>query len=1330
MQEIQTSKPSYRFLTAGCKFIFLLIPFLAFSESVRAEEAIDLRGYGKVSAAFTSDRVIFQCETDERADVFLDKLLADLFWDQLMPVEKMNIPVGSSTLTVHSISGQGALLVARAGNRVIALSASDPTLLAALAAKEPLLLGADVTSRAAKPRPLYLDYYDNLAFKAYTLPMKSQLKLGLESHWPFIKKFGLAGIAFYGATFHEQNPAPNVVDWVASDFEVREAEKNGGLVEPKPLFGESPLWVYNTQPERMMKASDTTLLGEWGGAGMAGGHYASRTDSEQPGLVFMRKQMERYKSSPALGGWHFMIGSPGAEYAWHDRASSSWDTSIHGQEGWRHWLKDVCHWSLSDLGTRWYGDAKHFKTWDEVKVPDQNEFFGQLGDDSFRIQNGWQWQLTKSLDDEPAEKCWVPVAMPPSQQQAFLPKDGTDYFENTIDPGAWWKQQKDNGAKDAWLVLGGNGAGSDDARITWNGSPLTLPKDPNSKWGPFAVRVTDSMKPGPNQLRIGLNGKIHVGKGKLAGPVFLTVHEPKHIPHLGMHANARCYDLIEWRNWAYYQVQNRMYEIARKIDPERSLLVSPGGGANANLDYACQLAVDYGIGCQNTGREAYYAPWWGSFGLVNGFYGTSEWSATPKKDLRIGDLLDRGFGWIMFDADSNHSLYHDIEDFQMREKMEGWMTRHQRQIQLFGKYLREQPKVALFRSVEGQRLESKEANAWDIGRGDLQSAHYENVYVSEREIKSGLVNRYPVLIDTGSEFMEPDVVVALRKYVENGGTFVALHNSGRYTALNPDANPLLELSGFKVVGNEKRGKVKFEPSLPIFKGWEGKQFEGHGKAVDHMNNDHAKGANLSFAPDSKSAIPLAKWDDGSVAVGFRKIGKGQVIVLGSTFWRQGKDEAGVWRSSQEVERQFLDRLLTDLGVARTSTASLPEIWTRRVVTKNGLQNWLVAFNSVNEAHTGNVWLATDEKPDQVFDLETNTPVPFVVEQNGALLKNVEFKPYELKMYAVRRRSIVNDLSVWWQEKLTYWRKTPAQIAATKVVLPEKSEQKGAEETIPLESWRFRTDPDTTISRETDWTKLSFDDSDDDSGWKTSPREPWTFFDSKLKDYQGVGLYRIKFTVPSSWNGRQILLSLYSWDTPIVYDIGDFYVNGTKVASYQAHGWSQTLNYDITSNIHPGENSLAIQVTGGEKLGGLGGAIWIESRTTLSPVLDLKSQWKTVDKDWVTNSDYAMPAKVTAKYLTCEVPIPADWKGRNVYLDWSSKNQWVGSVVVNGIPISYNSYVHPFPLLSRVNITPSLKAGALNTIELWPLETTTIHDYESKTGESKNIQLDRASVGCK
>jgi hypothetical protein len=336
---------------------------------------------------------------------------------------------------------------------------------------------------------------------------------------------------------------------------------------------------------------------------------------------------------------------------------------------------------------------------------------------------------------------------------------------------------------------------------------------------------------------------------------------------------------------------------------------------------------------------------------------------------------------------------------------------------------------------------------------------------------------------------------------------------------------------------------------------------------------------------------------------------------------------------------------------------------------------------------------------------------------------VHFDAYQAKAFAVRRGSLMSGLPVWWAEKTTYWKRTAAEKEAAAVVLPAPEKER-EDAVIPFEKWRFRTDPDRSITAQAAWTSLGYDD----SAWEIKEAGPWNYFDSKLKDYHGAGLYRATFKAPDSWAGRRILFNLFDFDIPIVYDSGDFYLNGTKVASYTAHSWSQTYNYDVSRLIHPGENILALAAVGGPKLGGLGGSVWIESRPPLSASLDLAGPWQAVKADWLAHVEMKIPGIAAGKYITREMEIPAEWKGKTVLMEWKSKEQWVGAVVINGHPICTDEYAHPYGLFGRVNVTPYLKPGESNVIEIWPYNTVP-SSSDADAQEVNNIELDEIRIGC-
>ena len=239
-----------------------------------ASPAVELRGYGSVEAEFAPGQAIFRCTDAAHADILLGKLLADLFWDAGQDASVRSLSVDGGTVTVHTWGPYGMLVAGRTGPRVLALGAADESALKALVRQHPEIFHAVFSP--ARPYPRYLDHYDLRAYKAYTGAMASAHNLGLDSHWPFIKQFGMGGIAFQSLGALHQFPAPGVINFASSDYEMRTAEQQGGVASiGLGTGGEVPLWIYNRMPDAMMLPSPTTLIGAWGGAGPGGAHFES-----------------------------------------------------------------------------------------------------------------------------------------------------------------------------------------------------------------------------------------------------------------------------------------------------------------------------------------------------------------------------------------------------------------------------------------------------------------------------------------------------------------------------------------------------------------------------------------------------------------------------------------------------------------------------------------------------------------------------------------------------------------------------------------------------------------------------------------------------------------------------------------------------------------------------------------------------------------------------------------------------------------------------------------------------------------------------------------------
>ena len=1227
-----------------------------------ASPAVELRGYGSVEAEFAPGQAVFRCTDAAHADILLGKLLADLFWDAGQDASVRSLSVDGGTVTVHTWGPYGMLVAGRTGPRVLALGAADESTLKALVRQHPEIFHAVFSP--ARPYPRYLDHYDLRAYKAYTGAMASAHNLGLESHWPFIKQFGMGGIAFQSLGALHQFPAPGVINFASSDYEMRTPEQQGGVASiGLGTGGEVPLWIYNRMPDAMMLPSPTTLIGAWGGAGPGGAHFESwwlpPQQRESGTLWFMQRAMERYRDNPALSSWHLYAGSPGAEFGFHDRSGEFWDYSPVGEAAFRGWLRDVRKYDLRRLGSAWYGDPGHFKSWDQVEIPDANAFFGgtESSGEAVRLSDGWQWASARTGVANPppvGDPSWMPVAMPPSQEQLLLPW-GEAFYRVEFDGGAW------SARPGAWLACNALVRSTQPTIVWLNGAKLFEAPASNDA-PPFAVSLAGKLKPGRNELILRaprgnqeIAGANEYREGKLFGPVYLTATEPKRYPYLDEHANTRFADLKEWQLAGIVAVHRVMLDQAIAIDPDHPFNLS-GSAAQAS-ERMTELAEDYGASVQHTGREAWYHPWWPGIGLLGGFYGTSEESATASTAK-----LTRELGWMLMDGDSNHNLYHSLEDYQLEEQRTGWFTRNQRAIQCFGKYLRAMPQVAIFRSGRNLDLGSREPWNWDLGRGELQSAHFDNAYATETELLKGLTDAGKVLIDAGTEIMDDDVVQALHRYIERGGIFIALHQTGRHSRTTPDAQPLSRLTGWRAVPHAA-GKLS----------WADREFTGSGVALEP-------------APGS---VAVARWNDGAIAIASRRIGKGQIVQLGSSFWRNGK-----------IEAEFLERLLTELGVRRNADASDAAIWARKATSKNGLQDWLLTYNSSDTEHTADVRLAVERQPDVVWDLLTRKPVEFTFAGGFIKIRGVRYGPQEIHLFAVQRAGLVDALPFWWSEKVRYWKRPPASTsaavaAAEKRLASMNAEPTASTENIPFTRWRFQIDADA----KSDWLHPAFDD----RGWPQIDNGPWNLIEPSLAGRQGAGLYRKTFRVPDSWRGRRIILNLFDWDRPIIYDQGEIFINGTTVATYKAHGWSQSYAYDVTRLLQKGFNVLAVRVAGGKQFSGICGSIWLEPELYFAKETDLSGSWDVVKADYRTAQQMQLPGAPVGRYLARDVEVPANWSGKTVYLHVETDDQWLGCVVVNGRLIVSNAYIHPFSPRLEVNLTPYLKPGR-NRLELWPFAT--------------------------
>jgi hypothetical protein len=361
------------------------------------------------------------------------------------------------------------------------------------------------------------------------------------------------------------------------------------------------------------------------------------------------------------------------------------------------------------------------------------------------------------------------------------------------------------------------------------------------------------------------------------------------------------------------------------------------------------------------------------------------------------------------------------------------------------------------------------------------------------------------------------------------------------------------------------------------------------------------------------------------------------------------------------------------------------------------------------------------RPVAVIDLLSGKPVTFRYTADGWVhLSQVTFEAYGTRVFAVKHAALGDAIPVWWDEKCTYWR----QVSPPVLLAPLAAY---TDDVLACDHWRTRTDRDGKPGTTEDWKQPDFDD----SAWQPRENGAWNLMDPALANYRGGMRYRCTFTPRRQWQGHRVLLGLYSFDRPIIHAEGTFFVNGHRVTDYKARGWSQTLQYDVTDYLRPGRNVVAIQTSGAGDVRGLTGVVWLAPTVTLAPSLSLAGKWQCVQADGVTRKSITLPGRACGHFLRRKVAVPASWHGCDIFLHVETQSQWLGCINVNGHLITYNAFLHPFGLYSDVNLTPYLRPGAVNRLELWPFRSIPKGTSGPGWGEAATaMELSTIRIGCR
>ena len=220
-----------------------------------------------------------------------------------------------------------------------------------------------------------------------------------------------------------------------------------------------------------------------------------------------------------------------------------------------------------------------------------------------------------------------------------------------------------------------------------------------------------------------------------------------------------------------------------------------------------------------------------------------------------------------------------------------------------------------------------------------------------------------------------------------GGTFVAVNNTGRHALLQADAWPIARLTGFNVSGaREGSGDGARSDWLPQLAG----------RTFDNSDG---------ICPATEPAPPTRpSWPAGTmraVAAAVRQLGKGRIVVLGATSGGTVGSAGRRAAAGQQRETAFFTDLFGRLGIAKPADVDSEDVWVRRFRTKNGLQQWVMAYNSGRAALAGlTLSFPLESRPRCLLDAVSGKAVEFTWAGGTLRVANLDIEANSMRVFAV------------------------------------------------------------------------------------------------------------------------------------------------------------------------------------------------------------------------------------------------------------------------------------------------------------------------------------------
>lgn len=1248
--------------------------FKPLTETASLQFKQTLTAYGRLQVWRAVDMVpgsnvwIIGCENTEKAQLLQAKFFSDV----------TNHPEGGKTITIEKAqcfqTAKGTVIGAvRLDNWVCLVTMDDAAKLSSLAKGIADKAGCSVDQllwQSDARVPMYLDRYDKHGFRFYYRPWEVPSKDQQDTYNPvmefdFAKSHGDLGFVFWN-NLNEIVTGEGFYNHGWWSWALEEATKRNLPVQINTSMSyQATTWLANLHPESISRKMTQFVGGihriadpHLGGQGVM---YMADSPARRDALALIQNQITHFRKFDNIISFLEPYGE-----VHHGQQDVFMDFGPETDKAYAKWLLERYH-NLSTLNTRWYGENK-LTTWDEIRFPELAYFLG-FNEQAIDLQG--QWKINFSDSDKPCpddwykrgcdESKWGSMIAPGDDHGMFLSNNPAVYRRTFDLPNGYKKA-----GKRVWLYVWDM---TDKQRL-----PVTI--DLNDKrvsntqsmhafphWA--AVDVTDQLTDKDNFIALGLP------RGFLAYRVYLSYEAPGVYPDLGVHRNAQWVDYMDFVTARRAQTVHMGLQMIRQVEPDRPItMMAPDYVADTLKDYAAQYNGQF----HNTG---YMGGMWADYlpMLMRGV--DRPMTVEPGGPAKDGPGLEKQFGYWFTEGVNAIDYFIHIGSIIWKEDTLKTFEHYQPMIQTIGSYHQPKAEIAQLISSRVSRLtgfpwqQDSDLNVpsgfWRWNLSSRLSSDYRIDAVCESDFGTNVVSPYKLIIDTNTSILSEEDVDGIEQWVRNGGIFVTFVQTGRHTPEKADAWPISRISGYQVlkcdpISQVIAGKIKHKVTLA--------PNAGDYKLPRALMS--AQGSGMHLKPTSSDCQDLLLWDDGTVAMGQRKLGKGYVVHIGVNF---SKDR--LWFGDMTASIDTVRSIIEKFNM-QTLPGNAPGVRLRHFISNNGLYDYWILWNESNGQALTKLDIF-DNNPGEIFDVLDGKTLPLSPKEHGARLANLTLNANELRMYRTQRASQTDAPTQWLDLQRTWWKKPYGNTGK------------------PFETPTY---PNTLYLTE---------------GWQ--PAQQGKVWPTKLQvaptpssQSETIQTYTRSFTVPDTWNNGRILFWMHSWIGQTFLDHGKLILDGNVLQDWNLNGID---GKDMTDTLKPGStHTLTVELKSAKPMIGMRGESWLHYLPRPDTTINLAGDWQFSNNVIHFDRTLKLPGRWSGLMAKRQIDIPADLKDKQTFLRVDNDSRVVGAIV-NGhwLRAHHHGIGHEFD----INITNWVRFGQTNDITL-------VHYNDIGHCEVKKVEL--------